>query len=169
MLALEQLLNGLQFGVMLFLLAAGLTLVFGIMGLLNLAHGSLYMVGAFAAAYAMARTGSFIASATYTSMGTFRSRPAARICPARPIRRKISIVRALHRSIFGRNSGAGLFSIKAQRTPRRPRSMASVSPTGPAPTTRTSVFIENKAEHLLHFTPTAALEDLYGPSIGWTS
>jgi branched-chain amino acid transport system permease protein len=48
---------------MLFLLAAGLTLVFGIMGLLNLAHGSLYMVGAFAAAYAMVRSGSFIASA----------------------------------------------------------------------------------------------------------
>lgn len=63
MLALEQLLNGLQLGVMLFLLAAGLTLVFGIMGLLNLAHGSLYMVGAFAAAYVMARTGSFIAGA----------------------------------------------------------------------------------------------------------
>jgi branched-chain amino acid transport system permease protein len=63
MLALEQLLNGLQFGVMLFLLAAGLTLVFGIMGLINLAHGSLYMVGAFAAAYVMFRTGSFIASA----------------------------------------------------------------------------------------------------------
>ena len=48
---LEQLLNGLQFGVMLFLMAAGLTLVFGIMGLINLAHGSLYMVGAYAAAY----------------------------------------------------------------------------------------------------------------------
>ncbi|MBN9528058.1 MAG: branched-chain amino acid ABC transporter permease, partial [Alphaproteobacteria bacterium] len=48
LLFLEQLLNGLQFGVMLFLLAAGLTLVFGIMGLINLAQGSLYMVGAFA-------------------------------------------------------------------------------------------------------------------------
>jgi branched-chain amino acid transport system permease protein len=58
-LVLEQLLNGLQFGVMLFLLAAGLTLVFGIMGLVNLAHGSLYMVGAFAAAWTQARTGSF--------------------------------------------------------------------------------------------------------------
>ncbi|MFZ1726695.1 MAG: branched-chain amino acid ABC transporter permease, partial [Albidovulum sp.] len=42
----EQILNGLQFGVMLFLIAAGLTLVFGVMGLINLAHGSLYMVGA---------------------------------------------------------------------------------------------------------------------------
>src|SRR6516162_1018068 len=61
MLALEQILNGLQFGVMLFLLSAGLTLVFGIMGLLNLAQGSLYMIGAYAAAYAGARTGSFIA------------------------------------------------------------------------------------------------------------
>ena len=51
-LALEQTLNGLQFGVMIFLLAAGLTLVFGIMGVINLAHGSLYMLGAFAAASA---------------------------------------------------------------------------------------------------------------------
>ncbi len=55
----EQLLNGLQLGVMLFLLAAGLTLVFGIMGLINLAHGSLYMVGAFASAWVQQRTGSF--------------------------------------------------------------------------------------------------------------
>ena len=46
LLVLEQCLNGLQFGVMLFLMAAGLTLVFGIMNLVNLAHGSLYMVGA---------------------------------------------------------------------------------------------------------------------------
>ncbi len=46
-LIIEQVLNGLQFGVMLFLMAAGLTLIFGVMGLINLAHGSLYMVGAF--------------------------------------------------------------------------------------------------------------------------
>jgi branched-subunit amino acid ABC-type transport system permease component len=44
-LLIEQLLNGLQFGLMLFLIAAGLTLVFGIMDVLNLAHGSLYMIG----------------------------------------------------------------------------------------------------------------------------
>ena len=50
----EQILNGLQFGVMIFLLAAGLTLVFGIMGVINLAHGSVYMLGAFAAATASA-------------------------------------------------------------------------------------------------------------------
>jgi branched-subunit amino acid ABC-type transport system permease component len=54
------LLNGLQFGVMLFLLAAGLTLIFGIMGVINLAHGSLYMVGAYAAAFAAAQTGSVV-------------------------------------------------------------------------------------------------------------
>ena len=58
-LALEQLLNGLQLGVMLFLMAAGLTLIFGVMGLINLAHGSLYMVGAFACATVAAWTGSF--------------------------------------------------------------------------------------------------------------
>ena len=58
-LLIEQLLNGLQFGVMLFLMAAGLTLIFGVMGLINLAHGSLYMVGAFAAAGVAAWTGSF--------------------------------------------------------------------------------------------------------------
>ncbi|MGF0539013.1 branched-chain amino acid ABC transporter permease [Agrobacterium sp. ES01] len=58
-LAIEQLLNGLQLGVMLFLMAAGLTLIFGVMGLINLAHGSLYMVGAFACAAVAAATGSF--------------------------------------------------------------------------------------------------------------
>ena len=46
-LILEQALNGLQFGLMLFLLATGLTLVFGIMDMINLSHGSLYMGGAF--------------------------------------------------------------------------------------------------------------------------
>ena len=55
MLLLEQLLNGLQLGMMLFLLAAGLTLVFGIMDLVNLAHGSLYMIGAYFAATFAAR------------------------------------------------------------------------------------------------------------------
>ena len=49
-LLLEQTLNGLQLGVLLFLLAAGLTLIFGIMDLINLAHGSLYMMGAYFAA-----------------------------------------------------------------------------------------------------------------------
>lgn len=56
---IEQILNGLQLGVMLFLMAAGLTLIFGVMGLINLAHGSLYMVGAFACAAVAGATGSF--------------------------------------------------------------------------------------------------------------
>lgn len=55
----EQTLNGLQFGLMLFLLAAGLTLVFGIMDMINLAHGSLYMIGAYLIASATAASGSF--------------------------------------------------------------------------------------------------------------
>jgi len=57
---LEQLLNGFQFGVMIFLIAAGLTLIFGIMGLINLAHGSLYMIGAYTTAFLAAKTGSFL-------------------------------------------------------------------------------------------------------------
>src|ERR1700756_4564348 len=56
---LEQCLNGIQLGLLLFLLAAGLTLVFGIMDLVNLAHGSLYMLGAYFAATFAALTGSF--------------------------------------------------------------------------------------------------------------
>jgi branched-chain amino acid transport system permease protein len=60
MLLVEQVLNGVQLGVTLFLLAAGLTLIFGIMGVINLAHGSLYMVGAYAAAYAAMKTGSAV-------------------------------------------------------------------------------------------------------------
>ncbi|MCB1873641.1 MAG: branched-chain amino acid ABC transporter permease [Gammaproteobacteria bacterium] len=56
----EQLLNGLQLGVMLFLMSAGLTLVFGIMRVINLAHGSLYMVGAYVAATVFLHSGSFL-------------------------------------------------------------------------------------------------------------
>ena len=58
-LVLEQLLNGVQFGLMLFLMSAGLTLVFGVMGLINLAHGSLYMIGAFLCAAVAGATGNF--------------------------------------------------------------------------------------------------------------
>ena len=59
-LLMEQALNGVQLGVTLFLLAAGLTLIFGIMGVINLAHGSLYMIGAYAMAAVAAKTGSFL-------------------------------------------------------------------------------------------------------------
>lgn len=66
----EQLLNGLQFGLMLFLLAAGLTLVFGIMDMINLAHGSLYMVGAYLAASAAQASGSFTVGVLASLAGT---------------------------------------------------------------------------------------------------
>ncbi|HVR51354.1 MAG TPA: branched-chain amino acid ABC transporter permease [Pseudorhodoferax sp.] len=56
----SQLLNGVQLGMLLFLLSAGLTLVFGIMNFINLAHGSFYMLGAYFAAAALARTDSFL-------------------------------------------------------------------------------------------------------------
>ncbi len=71
-LILEQTLNGLQFGLMLFLLAAGLTLVFGIMDMINLAHGSLYMIGAFLAATLVQATGSF-------TLGVLLAIPAAAV------------------------------------------------------------------------------------------
>src|SRR5215472_9696845 len=67
---IEQSLNGLQFGLLLFLLAAGLTLVFGIMDLVNLAHGSLYMLGAYFAATFAAMTGSFVAAVVLALVAT---------------------------------------------------------------------------------------------------
>src|SRR5437588_12955590 len=48
-LVLIQILNGLQYGLLIFLAASGLTLVFGILGIINLSHGSFYMLGAYAA------------------------------------------------------------------------------------------------------------------------
>jgi len=58
MLYLIQLLNAVQYGLLLFLLASGLTLIFGIMGVINLAHGSFYMVGAYLAYWLAKATGS---------------------------------------------------------------------------------------------------------------
>ena len=57
---IEQIFNGVQLGMLLFLLAAGLTLIFGIMDLVNLAHGSLYMIGAYFAATFVAWSGNFL-------------------------------------------------------------------------------------------------------------
>ncbi|HEB51455.1 MAG TPA: branched-chain amino acid ABC transporter permease [Desulfobulbus sp.] len=70
MFILEQLLNGLQLGVMLFLMSAGLTLVFGIMRVINLAHGSFYMLGAYVAATVTMHSGSFL-------LGMLAALPAA--------------------------------------------------------------------------------------------
>jgi branched-chain amino acid transport system permease protein len=55
---LVQILNGIQYGFLLFLVASGLTLLFGIMGIINLAHGSFYMVGAYLAYWLTGLTGS---------------------------------------------------------------------------------------------------------------
>ncbi|MHB8767248.1 MAG: branched-chain amino acid ABC transporter permease [Deferrisomatales bacterium] len=66
-----QVLNGFQLGVLLFLLAAGLTLVFGIMNFVNLAHGSLYMMGAYFAATAYNLTQSFWLAALAAVGGGF--------------------------------------------------------------------------------------------------
>ena len=67
---IEQGLNGIQLGMLLFLLAAGLTLIFGIMDLVNLAHGSLYMLGAYFAATFAALTGSFVLGAILALFAT---------------------------------------------------------------------------------------------------
>src|SRR5260221_4581945 len=66
----EQLLNGLQYGVMLFLMAAGLTLVLGIMNFVNLAHGSLYMVGAYLTVAAFRWSGSYLIGVALGLAGT---------------------------------------------------------------------------------------------------
>ncbi|MFB9950538.1 branched-chain amino acid ABC transporter permease [Rhizobium puerariae] len=59
-LVFEQVLNGLQLGVLLFLIAAGLTLIFGVMDFINLSHGSLFMLGAYFAVTFQGLTGSFL-------------------------------------------------------------------------------------------------------------
>src|SRR5436309_5496814 len=61
-LLIVQTLNGLQLGILLFLIAAGLTLVFGVMDFINLAHGVQYMLGAYLAVMFYGLTGSFIAA-----------------------------------------------------------------------------------------------------------
>ena len=83
-------LNGLQFGLMLFLLAAGLTLVFGIMDMINLAHGSLYMVGAYPRrAGGRSAPGSFLLGVAGAVAGTavFGMAARDRRCCARSIAR----------------------------------------------------------------------------------
>jgi branched-chain amino acid transport system permease protein len=68
---LIQVLNGVQLGLLMFLLAAGLTLTFGIMDLVNLAHGSLYMVGAYIAWTLITWTDSFVLGALLALPATF--------------------------------------------------------------------------------------------------
>src|SRR3954449_905328 len=70
LLVVEQFLNGLQFGLLLFLLAAGLTLVFGIMNLVNLAHGSLYMIGAYFAVALIGWSGNYLVGVALALLAT---------------------------------------------------------------------------------------------------
>src|SRR6201993_1663606 len=82
---IEQCLNGIQLGMLLFLLAAGLTLIFGIMDLVNLAHGSLYMLGAYFAATFAAFTGSFVLGAVLALAATFFSGIVLEVIAIRPL------------------------------------------------------------------------------------
>src|ERR1700734_1363854 len=82
---IEQFLNGVQLGMLLFLLAAGLTLIFGIMDLVNLAHGSVYMLGAYFAATFAALTGSFVLGAILALAATFVSGVALEVIAIRPL------------------------------------------------------------------------------------
>lgn len=68
---LSQLFNGLQLGLLLFLLAAGLTLIFGIMDFINLAHGAFYMIGAYFCGAVVMASGSFIAGIVFGLVGVF--------------------------------------------------------------------------------------------------
>jgi branched-chain amino acid transport system permease protein len=80
---IEQLLNGVQLGMLLFLLAAGLTLIFGIMDLVNLAHGSLYMIGAYFAATFAQWTQSFVLGAALALLATLATGMALEVIAIR--------------------------------------------------------------------------------------
>ena len=84
-LVFEQLLNGVQLGVMLFLMAAGLTLVLGIMNLVNLAHGALYMVGAYLTTAATEWTGSYPLGIALGLAGTLLVGMAVEVTTLRPL------------------------------------------------------------------------------------
>ena len=82
---IEQCLNGVQLGMLLFLLAAGLTLIFGIMDLVNLAHGSIYMIGAYFAATFVTATGSFVAGIALGLVATLFFGMAMEVIAIRPL------------------------------------------------------------------------------------
>ena len=82
---IEQCLNGVQLGMLLFLLAAGLTLVFGIMDLVNLAHGSLYMLGAYFAATFAVVTGSFVLAVIFAIVASLIAGMVLELIAIRPL------------------------------------------------------------------------------------
>ena len=87
-LVVSQALNGVQLGVLLFLMAAGLTLVLGIMNVVNLAHGSLYMLGAYFAAALTAWTGSFLLALPLAVAATVVVGLALEVATLRPLYRR---------------------------------------------------------------------------------
>lgn len=94
-LLIEQVANGLQFGVLLFLLSAGLTLVFGIMGLVNLAHGSLYMLGAYFAVWFNGMTNSFAAGLVLALAATVAVGAVTELVALRTLYRRSSLEQVL--------------------------------------------------------------------------
>jgi branched-chain amino acid transport system permease protein len=82
---IEQCLNGIQLGMLLFLLAAGLTLIFGIMDFVNLAHGSLYMLGAYFAATFITLTDSFLAGLGLGLVATLLAGMVMEVVAIRPL------------------------------------------------------------------------------------
>lgn len=85
MLVLVQTLNGLQLGVLLFLIAAGLTLVFGVLDVVNLAHGAQYMLGAYLAVTAAAVTGSFLLALLLAAIGALVGGVILEVLVLRPL------------------------------------------------------------------------------------
>src|SRR5262245_60836639 len=82
---IEQCLNGIQLGMLLFLLAAGLTLIFGIMDFVNLAHGSLYMIGAYLAATFAGLTDSFVLGTALALVATLLIGMTLEVVAIRPL------------------------------------------------------------------------------------
>src|SRR4030088_3640863 len=88
--AVQQALNGISFGALLFILAAGLSLVFGMMDVVNLAHGSFYMLGAYITLTVVQRTGQFwltlvVAPLLVSALGLLVEPPLLRRLRGRPL------------------------------------------------------------------------------------
>ena len=95
-LLITQLLNGLQLGLLLFLLASGLTLIFGIMDFINLSHGSFYMIGAYFCGTVVAKTGSFITGIVVGLVGVFAVGALVEWLIARKLYREDHLLSLIH-------------------------------------------------------------------------
>ena len=119
---LEQALNGLQSGFTLFMIAAGLTLIFGMMGVLNLAHGSLFMVGAYLAADVGSRTGSFELALLVGTVGAAVTGAVMEVLVIRPLYRRdhLDQVLATFAVVLIANQGVQMVWGRRPRTISRP-------------------------------------------------